>query len=255
MNKNNIKDIHSLIIGGTRGIGRTLVKTLSSKGHIVSVIGRHIPEIMNSEDSNIHYWSAELTDYDRLSSVLSNIIRKNGKLNYLICLQRYRGKNDNWSGEIETTLSATKHIIEKLSDKFKGRGDRAIVLMSSITVQFVVESQPLSYHIGKAGIDQMIRYFAVTLGPYGLRVNGVSLGTILKDRSKNYFLKNETLHNLYKTIIPLRRIGTAEDICSVITFLCSPQASFITGQTILVDGGLTIQWQETLALKLKSISG
>jgi len=242
---------HSLIIGGTRGIGRSLADMLAKENHIVSIIGRSMPTDTHQSPSNIHYWAVDLLDRKHLSSILWEIIQKNGKLNYLICLQRYRDKGNEWIGDIETTLSATKYIIEQLTDQFNRPNDCSIVLANSIAIHFVVNNQPLSYHVAKAGIDQMIRYYAVMLGHKGIRVNGISPGTILKEESKDYYLKNEKLYNLYKTIIPLNRMGTAEEISNVISFLCSPKSSFITGQTIIVDGGLSLQWQETLALKLQ----
>lgn len=245
---------HSLIVGGTKGIGRALVRTLAKEGHILSIIARQVPDDSEMSAQDIHYWPVDLLDKAHLFATLKEIIKKNGKLNHLICLQRYRGKDDDWTGDIETTVVATKYLIEHLSSEFKDSGDCSIVLANSIAAHFVVNNQPLSYHVAKAGIDQMIRYYAVALGPRGIRVNGVSPGTILKDESKNYYLQNERLHNLYKTIIPLNRIGTAEEVSDVIAFLCSPESSFVTGQTIIVDGGLSLQWQETLALKLACLT-
>lgn len=99
----------------------------------------------------------------------------------------------------------------------------------------------------------MVRYYAVTLGPRRIRVNSVSPGTVLKDESKDFYLKNEQLYNLYKGIIPLGRMGTAEEVANVVAFLCSSKASFITGQNIVVDGGLSLIWQETLARKVASL--
>lgn len=244
--------IHSLIIGGTKGIGRSLVRILAGDGHTLSIIARGTPAAYEKSVDNVKYWHADLLKKAELSAVLKDIISENGKLNHLICLQRYRGLGDNWAGEIETTLTGTKYLIENLVEEFKNSGDRSIVLANSIAAHLVVDNQPLSYHIAKAGIDQMIRYYAVALGPRGIRVNGVSPGTILKEESRDYYLKNDTLHALHKKTIPLRRMGTAEEVSNVIAFLCGPCSSFVTGQTIIVDGGLSLQWQETLVLNLVS---
>jgi len=246
-----MKKKHTLIIGGTKGIGRTLVRTLSKRGDIISVIGTTLSDDANFTP-NVHYWSVDLLDRKRLLLVLDDILQKNGKMSYLVCLQRYRGKGDDWTGDIETTLTSTKILIEHLADEFDGDGDNSIVLANSIVVKFVVENQPLSYHVAKSGIDQMIRYYAVNLGPKGIRVNGVAPGTIIKERSRDYYFKNKRLQSFYKKIIPLNRMGTAEEITHIIEFLCSPKSSYITGQTIVADGGLTLQWQETLARKFVS---
>jgi len=247
-----MKKPHSLVIGGTRGAGRSLVKAFASEDHVVSVIGRRSPPEADHQIPNVHYWAMDLTDKERLDAVLSEIVNKNGELSNLVFLQRYRGKQEDWSGEIETTLTATKNIIEQLSAKFDDRADKSMVLVSSVFSHFVGDGQALSYHVAKAGLDQMVRYYAVALGPKGIRVNGVSPITFLKEESKDVYLKNENLMNLYKTIIPLARMGTSEEVANVIAFLCSHRASFITGQHIVVDGGLSLIWQETLARKLSS---
>jgi NAD(P)-dependent dehydrogenase (short-subunit alcohol dehydrogenase family) len=239
---------HTLIIGGTRGTGRALAKLFADEGHTVSVIGRRAPD---SQLDNVRYWIVDLLDKQHLDAALGEILQQNGKLNSLVFLQRYRGQGDNWAGEIETSLTATKNVIERLAGEFDGGG--AIVLVSSIIGAFVVNNQPVGYHVAKAGIDHMIRYYAVTLGPKGIRVNGVSPASVIKDESREFYSKNEKLLDLFKKIVPLGRIGTAEEVAQVIAFLCSPKASIITGQIITVDGGMTLQSQESLARGLTGL--
>lgn len=243
-----MKKSHSLIIGGTRGMGRALAKLFADEGQTLSVIGRRAPA---ESDPRIRCWIVDLLDKERLDVALGEVIQQNGKLNSLVFLQRYRGQGDSWAGEIETSLTATKNVIERLVGEFDGGG--AIVLVSSIIGQFVVQGQPVSYHVAKAGIDHMIRYYAVTLGPKGIRVNGVSPASVIKEESKEFYSKNEKLLDLFKKIVPLGRIGTAEEVAEVIAFLCSPKASLITGQVITVDGGMTLQSQESLARGLTGL--
>jgi NAD(P)-dependent dehydrogenase (short-subunit alcohol dehydrogenase family) len=246
-----MKKQHSLIIGGTRGIGRALTKLLAVNGHVVSVIGRRPPTESDKDLPNVRHWVADLLDKAQLEAALSEVLQMNGKLNSLAFLQRYRGQGDNWAGEIETSLTATKQIIERLANEFDGDG--GIVLVSSIIGQFVVSGQPVSYHVAKAGIDHMVRYYAVMLGPKGIRVNGVSPASIIKEESREFYLKNEKLLDLFKKIVPLGRIGTAEEVAQVIAFLCSPQASLVTGQNIVADGGMTLQSQESLTRSLTAL--
>lgn len=248
-----MKKKHSLIVGGTRGIGRALVRTLAEEGHILSVIGRRPASEADQRIPNVHYWLVDLLNQERLPVVLVEIIHQNGKLNNLAFFQRYRGEGDDWRGEIETSLTATKNVIERLVNEFDDAGDKSIVIISSVAGHLIAEEQPLSYHVTKAGLNQMVRYYAFTLGPKGIRVNSVSPGTVLKEEAREFYLQNEQLLNLYKRIIPLGRMGTAEEIAQVVTFLCTPKASFITGQNIVVDGGLSLQWHESLARQLTSL--
>ena len=249
-----MKKKHTLIVGGTRGTGRVLVRTLAEESRVLSVIGRHPPSESDRHIPDVYYWIVDLLEQEHLSTVLTEIIQQNGELNNLVFFQRYRGEGDDWRGEIETSLTATKNVIERLISEFDDAGDKSIVIISSVAGHLVAEEQPVSYHVAKAGLNQMARYYAVALGPKGIRVNCVSPGTVLKDESKDFYLQNKPLYDLYRRITPLGRMGTPEEIANVIAFLCSPKASFITGQSIVVDGGLSLQWHESLARQLTSLN-
>ncbi len=246
-----MKKTHTLIVGGTKGIGRALVRILAEEKHVVSVIGMHSPSESDQKMPDVFYWTIDISDKERLTAVLADIIARNGRLNNLVFFQRYRGDGDDWSGELDVSITATKNIIEFLVDKFNEIIGGSIVLISSMADRLIAEEQPLSYHIAKAGIRQMARYYAFMLGQRNIRVNCVLPGIVMKDEAKDFYLnKNKKLHNLYKKITPLGRMGTSEDIANAVAFLCSQKASFITGQNLIVDGGVSLQWQESLARKL-----
>ncbi len=238
---------HVLIVGGTKGAGRAAVRHYQSAGHKVSVIARRPPA--TSDQSNVRYWAADILDAEAIRRALQEIWQEAGGLNTLLFFQRFRGQGDDWAGEIETSLTATKRIIELLVNEHNWR-DGSIVIVSSINAKFISKHLPLSYHVGKAGLNQMVRYYAIALGPRNIRVNSVSPGTFLKEESKEFFLKNKDLHNLYLKMIPLGRMGTAEEVVQVVEFLGSRKASFVTGQDIVVDGGMTLMFQEALVREI-----
>ena len=244
---------HTLIVGGTRGLGRALARSFATQGQQVSVIGRRKPFETDTDLPHVKYWVADLLEADAGMSVAEAIVRERGPLNYLIFAQRYREKGDDWAGEIQVSLTATRRIIEALVPNFVPEGDKAIVIVSSVFGDFVGEGQPLSYHLGKAGINSIARYYAVNLGRKGIRVNAVTPFTFLKDESREFYTGNKELSALYQEIVPLGRMGTAEDSVNAIAFLCSPAASFINGQNLYVDGGLSLVWAEALARKLKKV--
>lgn len=243
---------HSLIVGGTRGLGRELVRTLAGQGHRVSVIGRRDPPAEDRSIPDVKHLIADLIDADATLRTAQAAIEERGALNYLVFCQRYRGAEDDWAGEIQVTLTATRHLVEGLVPSFHAEGDKGIVMVSSVFGERVGDGQPLSYHLGKAGMNHMARYYAVNLGRNGIRVNAVTPFTFLKEESQDFYLGNDELHGLYKEITPLGRMGTAHDSAGAIAFLCSPAASFITGQNLYVDGGLSLVWPETLARRLKA---
>lgn len=243
---------HSIVFGGSKGLGRVVVRQLSNRGDQVSVISRSEPPKAD-RSANARYFQADIADSEATRRALDAALSVNGAPSYLVFCQRYRGKDDAWAGEIDVSLTAPKHVIESLQDRFSKDADAGIVFVSSVFGDRVGEGQGLSYHIGKAGMNHMARYFAVNLGRKGIRTNTVTPFTFLKQESQDFYLDNKDLLGLYEDIVPLGRMGTAEDSANVISFLCSPAAGYVNGQTLGVDGGLSLVWPETLARKLKSL--
>jgi len=220
---------------------------------VISVIGRRRPP--EARRGNVRQYSIELTRTALLATALREIVRRDGRIDNLVFLQRFRGEGDAWQGELEVSLTATRTIIESLASQFgRRRPGGAIVIVCSNASHLVAEEQPVAYHAAKAALRQMARFYAVTLGPLGIRVNCVSPGSVLKEESREFFLQNKPLQKLFRQITPLGRMGTAEEIASVIAFLCNPASSFVTGQDIAVDGGLSLLWQESLARKAAGLT-
>lgn len=237
------KQPHTLIVGGSKGLGRALAATLARRGHKVSVLSRTAPP---KSGAKIRHFKADIGDTTQLSAVLREIAADQLPLNNLIFVQRHRGEGDAWAGEIATSLTATKTIIEKLTRKLTGGG--SIVIVTSVADSFIASEQPVGYNVAKAGLAHMARYYAVTLAGKGIRCNCVSPSVFIKDRTRALH-KTVASARFHKKAIPLGRPASAEEVCGVIAFLCSDDASYVTGQNIAVDGGLSAQAHLTLAEK------
>lgn len=247
-----MKKPHALVVGGTRGIGRAVVQRFVAEGFTVSVIARR-PPARAFANSAVRHFAVDLRDFAAIEAMVPVIVKASGPLNRLVCLQRFRGDGDSWQGEIETTLTATRVLIDLAATQFATKGDCAIVVVSSVADRFVTSEQPLSYHVAKAGLTQLARYYAVTLAKQGIRVNSVSSGTIVKDEARAFYRHQKALRELYEAMIPLGRMGTAKEIASVVSFLCSESASFVTGQSLMVDGGVSLQWHEALVRRMSPL--
>jgi len=245
-----MSSIHSLVIGGTRGTGRTVVRSLAQEGHTVSVVGRRAPEKQDTSLPSVSHWAANLLDENKTEQTWNEILQKQGPLNNLVFCQQYRGTGNRWQGELETSLGATKNAIEYLALRFAKDSPGTITVISSASATFVTEEQPVGYHVVKAGLDQMVRFYAVTLGPDGIRVNCISSGAVVKEESKGFWQSSEGPGELFSSVSPLGRMVTSQDIANAVVFLSSANASYITGHNLMVDGGISLQWQQSLALKL-----
>ena len=235
---------HSLIIGGSRGLGLEMALAFLAGGHAVSIISRIPPA--RARGKKLHHFKADIGKKRELATVLDEILASKAPLHNIVFTQRYRGGGDPWAGEMETSLTATKTIIETLAGKFTAGG--SIVIVTSVADKFIADEQPVAYHVAKAGLGHMVRYFAVTLGHKGIRCNSVSPSIFIKEESGD-FHKATQRSQFYKKVIPLGRAADASEICNVIAFLCSDGASYVTGQNIAVDGGVSAQAHLTLALK------
>ena len=245
---NDLRDAsapHALVIGGTRGIGRACVARLASDGYCVSVIARSAASTMPG--GSVRVWQADVSDPVHMASILDQIVNENGSLSNLAFFQRYRGGETEWAGELATSLTATKAVIDWSKNHFVESGPRSITVVGSVAGRHIAPEQGLGYHVAKAGLVQLARYYAVEFGPLGIRVNCVSPGTTMKEESAQYYADNPQVVNRYLKVIPLGRMGTAADIADVVAFLSGPGSGFLTGQEIVIDGGASLVSQESLA--------
>jgi NAD(P)-dependent dehydrogenase (short-subunit alcohol dehydrogenase family) len=241
---------HAVVVGGTRGLGLAAAKALMREGHSVTTLARRPPE---ETVSGLRFVAVDLRNTQDLGAVLETVFRQGGAIRHLIFAQRFRGEGDAWEGEMAVTLAATRHVIEWFGDRFEMEGDRSVVAVGSVYGSFVGDGQPVGYHVAKAGLEQLIRHYAFSWGHRGIRANIVAPSTFLKQESRAVFENNRPLMAIYEEIVPLGRLGTAEDAADVIAFLCSPRARCITGQTITVDGGISLVWPETAALRVARV--
>jgi len=241
---------HTLVVGGTRGIGRAVARRLAEDGQIVSIIGRRAlaPDALQAQ---VKSWSADVSVADQRDGALADIVGVQGSVSGVVLLQRYRGNGDDWAGEMATSVTATRALLEWAGEHLVDRGSgKAVVVVSSIASGSVASEQPVSYHVAKAAMSQMVRYYAVSLGPRRVRVNAICPGTIVKEESQGFYVDHPEIDALYREIVPLGRMGRSEDVANLAAFLLSGGAAFLTGQNIVLDGGASLQSHESLSRRI-----
>jgi NAD(P)-dependent dehydrogenase (short-subunit alcohol dehydrogenase family) len=244
---------HILVVGGTKGIGRAVARRLGEDDQTVSVIGRSRPA-RDPDRPHIKSWAADVADLALLRATLDAIVGAQGPLSGAVLLQRYRGSGDDWAGELATSLTATRVLIEWAGEHFEDLGHgKAVVVVSSIASAYIASEQPVSYHAAKAALSHLVRYYAVRLGRRGLRVNAICPGTIVKEETRAFYADHPEIERLYRDIVPLGRMGTSEDVAELAAFLVSARAGFLTGQNIVLDGGVSLQSQESMARRVAGV--
>jgi NAD(P)-dependent dehydrogenase (short-subunit alcohol dehydrogenase family) len=240
----------AVVVGGTKGLGRVVTERFKARGMAVTVISRSVP---SEETCGVRHVAADLETLTDAAAIVHESLGSFSSLRYLIFCQRYRGVGDSWTGELQVGVTATRTLIEAFMPHFAKSGDRAIGVVSSVYAEFIGGSQPVGYHVAKAGLNQLVRYYANALGKQSIRVNAVMPLTYLKEENKSFYLSNEALMALYGRFVPLGRPGHASDSADALDFLCSEKASFITGQCLYVDGGVSVMWPEGVARDIGGI--
>ncbi len=234
---------HVIIVGGSKGLGLELSRQLSREGTKVSIFSRNKPDLA---EANVHHYVVDLAEASARRDALIRAVADYGQLDSLIFCQRYRGQGDTWAGELEVGLTATKELIECAVTQFTSDGARSVVLVGSVAGPWIAAEQGAGYHVAKAGMETLLRYYAVKLGPQRIRVNGVSPSAFIKEESKAYHEAHPETRTRMAKLTPLNRMGTTTDSANAIRFFAGEQSRFITGQNLIVDGGLTLQLQTSL---------
>ena len=230
----------SLVIGGKTGIGRAIVQILKHRGDEVYTFSRR-----KSKDEN--HISIDLGSKNSIKKIID--IVGNSFIDNLIFCHRYRGSDRKI--EYDITVKAVYEVIELLKNKFKKNG--SIVVLSSPASNLIFDEQAVEYHASRAALESVVRFYAVRLGAKGVRCNCVLPGTVIKEENKNFFTEDNPVTSLIKEITPLNNIGESIDIANLVEFLCSHKSSFISGQSINIDGGLSVVGQESIARRLRDL--
>ena len=224
-----------IVTGGNRGIGKGIVLSLLDQGYLVLATSRDSKKFdmshQNLEVANLDVCDqASIDDFQQIVNNFDPDILINNagitKDNLFL-----RMTEDDWAEVIDTNLNSvfrmTKLVVRGMLKKKWGR----IINISSISGSMGNPGQT-NYSASKAGVEAFSRSLAKELGSRNITVNSVAPGFIQTDMTQGLIDEEITKK------IPLQRVGSVEDVASLINFLVSEESNYITGQTLVVDGGL-----------------
>jgi NAD(P)-dependent dehydrogenase (short-subunit alcohol dehydrogenase family) len=234
-----------ILTGASRGIGHATVKRFSSAGWRVITCSRHaFPEDCPWEAGPEDHIQIDLSDQENtLKGIADMRKRLNGApLNALVNnagispkgsggerLDAIHTDADDWKHVFQVNFFAPILLARGLMDELKA-GKGAIINVTSIAGSRVHPFAGAAYATSKAALSALTREMAADFGPFEIRVNAIAPGEI-----KTPILSPGTEE--IATRLPLRRLGTPEEVASIIYFLCSPQSSYVTGTEIHINGG------------------
>ena len=239
----NFKDKKILITGATGGIGNQLVKKFISLGGNVLATGTKSEklDVIKKQYQNIKVKKFDISDHSRIEEFIENVSLDLGGLDILINNAgtnvdnlSLRMKDEEWKKVIDINLTSTfllaKHSIRKMLKNKFGR----VVNITSV-VGHTGNFGQANYAASKAGIIGMSKSLAIEYAKKNITVNCVSPGFIVSNMTLNIA---EKVKLFLTSRIPMGKLGTGEDVSNCVAFLSSEQASYITGETVHVNGGM-----------------
>lgn len=247
-----LKDQVALVTGGSRGIGRGVVLALAREGAKVIFVYHSNKDAAAALEQEVAAVGgaakgvqADVADPAAAERVIGGVLAEHGRLDILVNNAGVirdklflKMEADDWNAVINTNLTGVFAFCKAVTQQmaFKQRSGR-IINVSSIAAEHVNKGQA-NYAASKGAINSFTRVLAAELGARNVLVNAVAPGFIATDMSAA--VRNMAGEDNLKKLIPVKRLGSPEDIAGVVVFLCSPAAAYITGQVITVDGGLSL---------------
>jgi NAD(P)-dependent dehydrogenase (short-subunit alcohol dehydrogenase family) len=227
----------AIVTGSSRGIGRAIAEELAAHGATVVISSGKAIAI-----------AASISDKEALKELAERTLAELSRVDILVCnaaSNPYYGPmagitDDQFRKILDNNVLSNHWLVQLLAPQMVERGEGSIIIVSSIgglSSSTVIGA----YNISKAADMQLARNLAVEWGPSNVRVNTIAPGLVQTDFAK-YLWENPELLKQVTEPAPLKRIGQPDEIAGAAVYLASPASSYMTGQTLVVDGGITIAW-------------
>ena len=254
----------AVITGGAAGIGGATALLLAEQGAGVLIADVNMQEAEANAEAirgaggTAEVISTNVGSHDDIAAMVQHAVDRWGRLDILVnnaFSPTDEGDGDAltvseeaWDAGLATLVKAhflaAKHAVPHM----RAVGGGSIVNISSVH-GLLMAPRKLIYEAGKSAVIGITKQMAIDFGPDGIRVNAICPGHIVTERQQERWDENPAGLRYFEDQYPVRRTGVPLDIANAVSFLCSEEASFITGHALVVDGGLTVQLQEDFSVR------
>ncbi|HEU4551144.1 MAG TPA: SDR family oxidoreductase [Rhizomicrobium sp.] len=235
-----------LVAGASAGIGLGIARAFAEDGATLFLGGRN-DQALAQAAQQFRGATPLVGDFSD-SQAIGAALKAAGPLDVLVACYGdtdtppgFDTDDAGWDRMVNANLSGPFRLAREAARQMKDQGHGAILFIGSICGHEVLGA-PVGYNAGKAALRAVTKTMARELGPFGVRVNMISPGNVIFEGgrwARKRGADPARVAQMLDTAVPLRRFGTPQDIAAAALFLCSEQASFITGTDLIVDGGQT----------------
>lgn len=240
----------ALVTGGSRGIGRAISLALAECGADVAIIYRSAAQAAESVQAAIRaqgrscvLYQQDLTQVEAIPDLVERIWQEAGPLHILVnnagvaFPERYhKVTEEHFDRVMAVNLKAPFFLTKEVARRMAQAGIAGRIINIGSTNGFLAEADLSTYNVSKGGLEMMTKSFAIELAPHGITVNSVAPGLIQTE-----IVSEEVPPSMWEYLlehVPLGRIGTPQDCTGAVILLASDAGSYITGQHIIIDGGI-----------------
>jgi dehydrogenase/reductase SDR family protein 4 len=244
-----LKDKVAIVTGASRGIGRAIAEVFAREGARVIICGRKqetLDQVAQAIGPAVKPVACHVGRLDQLEGMVAAANREFGRIDILVnnagtnlahgpCLEM---TDDQFDKMIEINLKSAFRLVKLIAPGMCERGSGSIINIASMS-GLRPQVHSLLYSMTKAALIMMTQSYALELGPKGVRVNAIAPGLIQTSLSE-YYWKDEQRSSQVFGRQPIQRIGQPAEIAEVALLMASDRSSYMTGQTVVVDGGLLL---------------
>ena len=242
----------ALVTGGSRGIGRGIAIALAQHGADVAIVDiatadqtQSVLDEIRSLGRQAWFFRQDLQRTEELAALAQRIFGQLGRVDILVnnagigSLEHFNGISvDQWRRVMAINADAVFFLSQALAERMIAAGIAGRIINTSSVNGLVAEAGLADYNASKGAIEMITKTLAIELGAHGITVNSLCPGMIATDIAEDFPLA-AGFENYFRQHIPLgHRFGTVEDCVGAVIFLASPAGSYVTGQNIVVDGGM-----------------
>lgn len=239
----------AVVTGGAQGIGEACVRRLAQSGAAVAIwdvadaAGQALTAALADAGHRALYVQCNVASKASVDAALAQTLKAFGRIDHLVSNAGIVRPRDflevteaEWDEVIGVNLKGSFLVGQAIARVMAERKSGAIVHLSSVNAVMAIPTIA-SYNASKGGIAQLTRAMALALADHGVRVNAVGPGTIATELARAAVLADESTRARLMSRTPLRRLGEPEEVADAVAYLLSDAASYITGETLYVDGG------------------